>query len=276
MNNQELSFRDKILFKYSKEPFFMRIVMNYVKFLAKIFNFPGLRNLHPWIDSRVNRINILPINQELKQEEVLLPMPVINEFINKAKHINILNVCACRQAYGCKNHSPEIGCIYMGDSTLDIHPAFGQPVTKEEAHEHARKAMSQGLLPVIGKAKLDNFIFSTPDIGKLLSICFCCHCCCVANNFKKYPVDHFDNMIPAINGLKIEITEKCNGCGICLEYCLFDGISVENGAAVHNERCRGCGRCATHCPENAVKITLDNPNAMNEVIERFNALGDVT
>ncbi len=276
MSYQEKSFQDKILYKYSKKPVLMRTVMNFVKFLAGIFNFPGLRNLHPWIDSRKNHINILPINLELQQDNILLPMPVINEFINKSKHITILDVCACRQAYGCKNHAPEIGCIYMGESTLDIHPAVGRQVTKEEAHEHARKAIEQGLLPVIGKAKIDNFFFNTPDIGKLLSICFCCHCCCMANFFKNYPVEHFDNIIPWINGLEIEITDKCNGCEICLEYCLFDAISIENEKAVRNERCRGCGRCATNCPENAVKITLDNPNAMDEIIERYNSLGDVT
>jgi UDP-glucose 4-epimerase len=66
------------------------------------------------------------------------------------------------------------------------------------------------------------------------------------------------------------------GCGTCLEYCVFDAISIVQGKAVHDSTCRGCGRCATRCPENAVRISLDNPNVKDEIVDHISTYVDVT
>ncbi len=31
--------------------------------------------------------------------------------------------------------------------------------------------------------------------------------------------------------------------------------------------CRICGRCATFCPEHAIKLSIDNPRVVEDVIE---------
>ena len=33
--------------------------------------------------------------------------------------------------------------------------------------------------------------------------------------------------------------------------------------------CRACGRCATICPNNAIKITIDDPQFLEKTIERI-------
>ncbi len=46
---------------------------------------------------------------------------------------------------------------------------------------------------------------------------------------------------------------KCNGCGICLEYCPNSAINVVDGKAVINQRnCMECGVCLRACPVGAI------------------------
>jgi len=49
--------------------------------------------------------------------------------------------------------------------------------------------------------------------------------------------------------------EKCTGCGLCADMCLFDAISDD--FAVDPIACEGCGVCDYFCPENAVEFALN-------------------
>ena len=102
-------------------------------------------------------------------------------------------------------------------------------------------------IPMIGKVSIDNFIYMTPDRRKLIAICFCCPCCCILRSYKYVPGDYLDGIIEPIDGLKIEVTDKCTGCGTCIDTCPFNAIKVIDGKALHTSTCRGCGRCETFC-----------------------------
>ncbi len=45
--------------------------------------------------------------------------------------------------------------------------------------------------------------------------------------------------------------EKCNECGLCVDYCRFDAI---HDYTIDLISCEGCGLCVTVCPENAIKM----------------------
>ncbi|MDA3925598.1 MAG: ATP-binding protein [Kiritimatiellae bacterium] len=53
-------------------------------------------------------------------------------------------------------------------------------------------------------------------------------------------------------------SEKCNGCGICAEYCRFDAFNITISAdgtrkyAVDPVSCEGCGVCVAFCPVKAI------------------------
>jgi len=48
--------------------------------------------------------------------------------------------------------------------------------------------------------------------------------------------------------------EDCIGCGICVEECPVDAISLENEKAYINmEECIRCGKCHENCPQEAVR-----------------------
>jgi len=48
--------------------------------------------------------------------------------------------------------------------------------------------------------------------------------------------------------------EMCVGCGVCVEECPVEAISmVEETACIDDEKCIRCGRCHDACPEEAVR-----------------------
>jgi nitroreductase/NAD-dependent dihydropyrimidine dehydrogenase PreA subunit len=53
-------------------------------------------------------------------------------------------------------------------------------------------------------------------------------------------------------------TQKCNGCGLCVDVCKDFSIVMKDGKAIVSGRpvfgCIGCGHCMAVCPQGAIKI----------------------
>ncbi len=49
------------------------------------------------------------------------------------------------------------------------------------------------------------------------------------------------------------VSDKCTGCGSCLDVCPTDAMHMENGLAVITMECIDCGACPRFCPEGAIK-----------------------
>jgi len=235
--------------------------------LAKV---PWIRSVHPWMNPEKNSMSYLPINESLgPPESTVLPPQAALDFIQKASVHVVMDTCGCRTAHHCENFTNSIGCLFMGESALEMPAGASRRVTKEQALAHARKAIDLGLVPMAGKVRVDNFLMMTPDRDRLLTVCFCCHCCCMMGYFKHIPTEQLDQILLPVEGLSVEVTDDCVGCGTCLEYCVFDAITIEDGVSVHSGQCRGCGRCETNCPQGAVKISISNPNVVADVERRI-------
>ncbi len=77
----------------------------------------------------------------------------------------------------------------------------------------------------------------------------------------------------------------CLGCGLCLDSCLRDAISVVSGQAeIDHRRCNQCGACIASCPQDAIvestpvsRVELEaNVAALrsrtNDILARIDAL----
>jgi Fe-S-cluster-containing hydrogenase component 2 len=233
-------------------------------------------------DDRENFGGYIPVNLPLGElENVVVPYKVFESFINKASNI-ILRTCPCRERGECQDHAIELGCIFMGDDTLNMAISEGQGyvATKEQALEHTRKAIEDGLIPLIGRAVGEADPHGVKDTGHFLSGCFCCTCCCVGAKRADYAsssITGSEKVLQKIEGLEIKLDPvKCVGCGDCVEVCAFDAREIVEGKSTLNlDYCIGCGRCVDACPNGALSIVIKDPSYLDEFISKIESLADV-
>ncbi len=250
----------------------MRRAMDWGSRLLQATGLPGLRKVHPWVRPDKTSMRWLPINADIEmQPGTPLPLELLNRFIEEASHRVLFSYCGCRKACSCEHYPVDTGCLLLGDSALDAVGRAGHEVGIQEAKEHAARAVQRGLVPIVGKARLDNFFFGVKDRGRMITTCFCCECCCVTRFTRLLPHSVVDPIFPRLEGITIEVTDACKGCGKCAEQCYMEAIRVENGGAVIGEYCRACGRCATVCPQAAVRIAIDDPEFLERAYESIRA-----
>jgi len=232
----------------------------------------------PLFSGKNLNITYLPINEEIQSAGTLLPVRVIEELIRRSSHRVIINRCTCRDARDCHHHPVEYGCTLLGEGTREIDPRIARHVSKEEAIAHLHRTIEDGLVPMAGRVKIDNFIWGVRDRGKLLTVCHCCHCCCTLWTSGKYlPPEAARSMVP-LKGLRMSVDHaRCTHCGTCIDQCHMAAISLVDGKITHDAvKCIGCGRCVTVCPKRAVTPEIDDlEEAIREMTERIGKLADV-
>lgn len=222
----------------------------------------------------------IPINQSLgTYENELIPIAVLEYFINKASHVYIFPQCPCRALNDCKNYDHSLGCMALGKGVLRMK-TFGRIGTKEEALERSRSAVAAGLLPSLGRVKSDTIVYrALPEQGDLMHICFCCPCCCVEAHGKDSP-EYLRGWHQKMEGVSVTVDPNlCTGCEKCLEVCIYGGMEVIDHVAVIDregkDRCKGCGRCERVCPTGAITITIEE-DGVDRMIARIESSVDVS
>ena len=63
------------------------------------------------------------------------------------------------------------------------------------------------------------------------------------------PVEaHFDPIVALVDA------SRCTGCGICVDACPDQAISINDVAVVDHGSCVGCGVCVRECPNEALAL----------------------
>ncbi len=223
-------------------------------------------------------VTFIPINKELEKDvSTVIPKQVVTEMIRESCHRVIMRVCLCRVGCGCDNHPMEFGCIFLGDSARDIDPSMGKAVSVEEAEAHVERCIESGLIPQIGRVDADPFMLGVKNWDRFLTLCFCCTCCCVAMRQWQTWSPKVQDCMHRLDGLSIEISDECNGCGKCVNACFTSAISVKGESAYISDDCRGCGICATVCPNEAITLTVsDGDKLLDNSFKRLRSYADVT
>lgn len=54
--------------------------------------------------------------------------------------------------------------------------------------------------------------------------------------------------------------DKCIGCGVCIDSCPENAISINNGKAnINQNECTYCGKCFEACTQQAIRPNRENP-----------------
>ncbi len=213
----------------------------------------------------------IPIEKKIDApSNFILPKDIMFELIDRAACTGIIHSCTCRVGAGCKDYPHDIACVVMGSTVETLDPKIGRIVTKEEAKAHVIKGLELGLFPSISHYSRDAQMYSL-DFEKLLTLCFCCDCCCTVRNAVRETDGLENSFFSNTNKLpfvRIELDlNKCTGCRKCENICMANAIVFENGKpTLIDDKCKTCGRCALICDAYTVNYETDD---LNKIIDEM-------
>jgi ferredoxin len=190
--------------------------------------------------------------------ERLIPFAVETEVLNYERASEIIKqagggaitMCACRHEashLGTACDAPVEVCMSLGGAAeWIVRKGLGKSASVEELLEVLKKTEAYGLVHLC-----DNVM------NKPAYICNCCGCCCKVLrgiNEQQIFATHPSNFIPTVN------IEECIGCGLCIDKCQVQAISLSdqgNGMEqplINFDRCIGCGVCSSSCPNDSMSM----------------------
>lgn len=215
--------------------------------------------------------NTINVNQKIESAgSEFLPTEVIKDVIRRCDDIVIMNTCLCRTSSDCKDYPHDIGCIFLGPTSNKIPEAISHKATVEEALAHVDEADATGLSHIIGRNKIDSVWMNVRPGKGLLTICHCCPCCCLWKVYSNLDED-INGKIEMLDGINITIHEDiCRLCKKCLKnVCIFKAIGLkDNKITIDTNNCKGCGLCVNTCKFDAITIDYTD-KTINNVVNRI-------
>lgn len=214
--------------------------------------------------SNIPGFKVIPIEETIAPDMVLLPYHKIKEDIRAARKIAVAD-CVCRKeahltGSGCD--APVEACLSFGVAAeYYIENGLGREITAAEAIAIIEKADHAGLVHAGANAK------------HLSNICNCCPCCCASLKGISQSGHARHKYMNALFEARIDAAE-CTGCEQCLERCPAGAISVDDVAVVNNDKCLGCGLCAGTCPTEAIQLHLraDRQEPFDRAFDLYQAI----
>ena len=170
-------------------------------------------------------------------------------------------VAACR-AWGvvdciCRKQKALIGepCGHPLDVCMVMSPGAGafsgtdaiRTLTEEEALATLRRAAEAGLVHSV-----------TNSQEGLWYICNCCTCSCgILRGMAELGMANVVARSAFVNQVDQAL---CGACGLCVEWCQFDALALDETVHVDRVRCVGCGVCVPVCPDRALEL-IRRPDA---------------
>jgi formate hydrogenlyase subunit 6/NADH:ubiquinone oxidoreductase subunit I len=190
----------------------------------------------------------LPNTVHIEPEtHAVFPFEMMENVIKNARIIALVS-CACRvtaQLIGKKRceHPLEVCMKFDELAEYVIERGLGREVNKTEALEVIKRCEEAGLVHLVDNAR-----------EGIKHTCNCCSCCCWSVGTikrRKIPRD----VLMATYFLRETDTDKCTGCGSCVDICPVNAIRMEDDLPVIDmEWCIGCGVCGLPCPVSAVRL----------------------
>jgi len=189
------------------------------------------------------QLRVIPVSKSIPREISIMPYEQAETIIKKQSKIVVAD-CICRKNHrmlgeGC--NMPLETCMVFGSAAYYYEEnGLGRSISQEEALDILNMGLEAGLVLQPGNAQ------------KTWVLCMCCGCCCdVLTNVKKWdkPAKYMNtSYYAAVN------EDACTACGICMDRCQMDAITVDDIAHVDTDRCIGCGLCIVKCEPNAISL----------------------
>jgi len=216
-------------------------------------------------DAGTPQTRIVPIAKSIKHNNEIINTEEIHHIIDNCMEPIVVTDCPCRgraeilETRECKEKYPiKDSCFQLGFfGEYFLRRGEGRRLSREEAHRLVDKHAKLGLI----------FTTDNSKDPKHQVLCCCCGCCCSLLKGMTRFEDKNENCTSKANYISTVDRGLCEGCGVCIDRCVFDAIKMDNEkASVNSDRCYGCGVCAVTCPTEAIRLTryershiYDNP-----------------
>ncbi|MFZ2097514.1 MAG: 4Fe-4S binding protein [Anaerolineales bacterium] len=239
---------------------------------------PGIgRMIKPAFSNKIHQVTMIPVNEVITQgEQIVLPYTLLMQLVEQASACFIMSECVCRRHEDCQTYPIDLGCLFLGDGAAQIHSSMGEACDVAKAKRHIQRGMEAGLYPLIAHTMIDALTLGIP-YRRMLTICFCCECCCVVQRGMQKGPKSLLQVIQPLPGLRLTVGEECGACGLCIEKCPVGAISTNHRGVEIGEGCKGCGICVHECPNEAIKMEIDgNQDLLEGFRERMISYADIT
>ncbi|TFG02667.1 MAG: 4Fe-4S dicluster domain-containing protein [Promethearchaeota archaeon] len=200
-----------------------------------------------WNLTGIPQLRTIPIGQSVEHEQNIANYDDLRNIIENSGGPIGLAECICRKSKDilgdpCKKTDMREICFSFRSAAEMYHEkGLARLISKKEALDILEKVEEAGLVLQPGNSQ------------RPMCICCCCGCCCeVLTNQKKFdePSRFF-----ATNFQAEVDSELCIGCGICVDRCNMDAITiVDDKSEIEKGRCIGCGACVPTCPQDAISL----------------------
>jgi electron transport complex protein RnfB len=196
------------------------------------------------IEPSVHRV--IPVNESVAVDLAIEPFESVSDIVSEARAWGVVDcICRTQQALVGKpcNHPLDV-CMMLSHTpgVFDHSPAV-RALSHEEAMATLKRAAHAGLVHSV----------SNNQQG-LWYICNCCTCSCgILRGISELGIANAVAHSAFVNSVVDE--SFCTACGLCLEYCQFDALSLEDYVIQVNQiRCVGCGVCIQSCQDGALAL----------------------
>ncbi|MEM2213980.1 MAG: 4Fe-4S binding protein [Candidatus Nezhaarchaeales archaeon] len=201
---------------------------------------------------------VVPAYNAIKDLPDVLPCENMVEMMKAQKKIAVVP-CSCRNvtrfaASGCQ-YTKELvedektwKCIQVGrGAEYVIERGSGIEISIDEAVELVEKIEEDGLVHTwANTAKI---------VDKSVTVnCNCCQDCCEFFLASKHSGVPMLMILEKSRYVAYVDKEACVACGLCVNRCHFNAITLNDYAKVDEEKCFGCGVCVVGCKQGAIRL----------------------
>jgi len=202
-----------------------------------------------YLRAHIPQMRTIPVGQSIPVDHCVTTYGNITDIINQTDGPIAILECICRKSAAikskpCKKTARMETCMAFGDSAkICINSGAGRSISKKEALDITRQNESEGL------------VLQPSNTQKVEFVCACCGCCCGVLGVHKMlpkPLEFWST-----NYFALVDSQTCTGCGICVERCQVNAMSLDDGlniSKVNLDRCIGCGNCVVTCASEAISL----------------------
>jgi Na+-translocating ferredoxin:NAD+ oxidoreductase subunit B len=212
--------------------------------LARLFEdyfqhgFGEVLRVHP----QVHRV--IPVGESIRNNMEVHPFESAADLVDAAQAWGVLD-CICRKQkalIGEACEHPLDVCMVLGErpGAFDGSDTI-RALSRDEAFATLRRAAEAGLVHSV----------SNNQQG-IHYICNCCTCACgILRGMADLGIANVVASSAFVNRVDEDL---CSACGLCVEQCPFDALTMDSVAQVSAIRCVGCGVCVLTCSNGALGL----------------------